>query len=74
LFHQADYEGAAEHFSAAARQMPENEQIQINWGDALLRLGNRDRAESCYRRALEIEPGDERVQAKLTALTAPASH
>ena len=54
--------------------MPDNAQIQINRGDALMRLGNREEAAGCYRRALEIKPGDERAAAKLKALTDPGSH
>jgi len=74
LFRQGDYQGAATHFAAACRQMPDNAQIQINRGDALMRLGNREEAAGCYRRALEIKPGDERAAAKLKALTDPGSH
>jgi Flp pilus assembly protein TadD len=54
--------------------MPDNAQVQVNLGDVLLRLGQSENAVACYRRALELEPNNEQVRAKLKAMASYPSN
>ena len=61
---------AEELLRQVAAQHPDAAQLQVDWGNAALGARDAGRAVLAYRRALRVDPGNERAGANLTWLRA----
>jgi hypothetical protein len=65
---QADFRQAAEGFAAALASHPGSAPLHDDWGNASLGAGDVGTATLAYRRALRIDPSDERASRNLSWL------
>ena len=63
----------APEYREALRITPNDPQISVNLGDALVMQGHSAEAVKSYQQALRLMPGDPKIEAKLQALGAPVS-
>ncbi len=64
-----DYQGALGPLQELAEQTPQFAEVQYMLGTVHYGLHDNAKAVQCFRRALQINPDDERSKAKLTLLT-----
>lgn len=70
-----DFTTAARLYEEAIRESPKNEDVLVEAGDVNMELERYTNARDLYRRALDMESGDEQVQRKFgLALSATGEH
>jgi len=70
LYAQGSNAEALAAYGEAARLRPKSPRPLFNMGLAWIRIGNRARAEECFRMALWVDPGHERARTMLASLLA----
>jgi tetratricopeptide (TPR) repeat protein len=74
LFNRQDYEGALAEFAIIEREDPDDPQVHLYQGSALLALGRRTEARAALARSLALQPRNERAYMELGRLEALDDH
>ncbi|MBX3041666.1 MAG: tetratricopeptide repeat protein, partial [Bdellovibrionaceae bacterium] len=63
-----DYEGAEESYNKAYRIDSESDALMVNFGTLEIQRGDKGRALSCFRQAVELNPSNDRAWAGLAMI------